>query len=149
MRRVIIGWGMAAILLAVLVGIAWVWNLARQAPTSPVRAHVVQEPARPAVPTSGNPANDHLATLPSTEQALLLGRAVGADCQGTMAFPMGIGRRDADRGDAYWSVRCADGASYAVAIHPDKGGSTTVFNCNAVKAAGLECFKRIPEQTQR
>ena len=144
MRRVIIGWGMAAILLAIVIAGIWVWNLAQQAPTSPVRAHIEQAPPRPEVPSSGNPANDHLASLPSTEQAVLLGRAVGPDCKGVLAFPMGIGKRDADRGDAYWSVRCEKGDSHAVAIHPDKTGSTTVFSCDAAKAAGMECFKRIP-----
>jgi hypothetical protein len=144
MRRVVIGWVLAAIFVAVLVAIAWVWNLAREAPTSPVRSQIEQAPARPELPSSGNAANDRLADMPSTEQALVLGRAVGAKCKGTAAFPMGIGKRDADRGDAYWTVRCADGDAYAVAVHPDKTGSTTVFSCAAAKAAGIECFKRLP-----
>jgi hypothetical protein len=144
MRRVMIGWGIAAVLMAVLIAVGWVWSLAQQAPTSPVRSHIVPEPPRPEIPTSGNSANDHLASLPSTEQALLLGRAVGPNCKGVLAFPMGFGKRDADRGDAYWSVRCAEGGSYAVAVHPDKTGSTTVFGCDAAKAAGMECFKRLP-----
>jgi hypothetical protein len=74
----------------------------------------------------------------------VLGKVIGHGCTGVVAFPMGIGRHDADRGDAYWSVRCADGKSYAVALHPDQAGSVSVLGCDAMQSAGMECFKRLP-----
>jgi hypothetical protein len=144
MRRTIIGWALLAIIAAAVGLIVWIVHLAALAPVSPVR-NAVSEPApHPDLPTSGNIANDRLANLPSTEQAVLLGKDVGAGCEGVLAFPMGFGRHDADKGDAYWSVRCADGKSYAVALHPDKAGGVSVLGCDAMQSAGMECFKRLP-----
>ncbi len=144
MRRIVIGWVLAAILVAVVVAAVWVARLAELAPVTRVPDTVALQPPRSDVTSSGNPANDRLADLPSTEQAVVLGKMIGRGCAGVIAYPMGIGRRDADRGDAYWSVRCADGQNYAVVLHPDKAGTVSVLGCDAVKAAGIECFKRLP-----
>ena len=143
-RRSIIGWTLLGIVLAAAGSVFSVVRLAHQAPTSPVRNPYNDPTARPDMRASGNLANDRLMGLPSLEQALLLGKAVGQGCAGVLAYPMGIGRRDADKGDAYWSVRCADGNSYAVALHPDKAGGASVLGCDAMLRAGMECFKRLP-----
>lgn len=144
MRRVIIGWALTVILTGLTLFGLWLWRLASLAPTSPVAATVAESVQHPDVPGTGNAANDRIAAMPSTEQALLLGRMVGPGCEGVMAFEMGIGRRDADKGDAYWSVRCADGKSYAVAFRPDKAGNAHVLPCQVMQAAGMDCFKKLP-----
>jgi hypothetical protein len=144
MRRRLIGGALLAILVALTLTIAWVAHLAALAPVTPVRDSVVVAPPLTDALGSTNPANARLANLPSTEQAIVLGKDIGAGCDGVMAYPMGIGRHDADRGDAYWSVRCADGKSYAVALHPDKAGSVSVLSCDAMEAAGMACFKHLP-----
>ncbi len=143
-RRTIIGWSLLAIILVVIAAGYWIAHVAALAPVSPVRNPVNVPLARPDLPVTGNIANDRLASLPSTEQALLLGRDVGPGCDGVVAFGMGLGRHDADKGDAYWSVRCADGREYAVALHPGPAGGASVLGCDAMRSAGMECFKRLP-----
>ncbi|HZB91866.1 MAG TPA: hypothetical protein VE397_10520 [Stellaceae bacterium] len=144
MRRTIIGAALLAILVVAVIAGVWIAHVAAVAPVTPVHDIVVPPPPRPENLDSGNPANDRLANLTSTEQATVLGKKIGHGCTGIAAFPMGIGRHDADRGDAYWSVRCADGESYAVALHPDKAGSVSVLGCDAMHSAGMDCFKRLP-----
>ena len=147
MRRTLIGVTLFALLATVAIAAVWITHVAEVAPVTsvpPVRGIVSLEPPRPDVPRAANPANEKLADLPSTEQAVVLGKVIGLGCTGVVAFPMGIGRHDADRGDAYWSVRCADGKSYAVALHPDQAGSVSVLGCDAMQSAGMECFKRLP-----
>ena len=143
-RRTIIGWGLLAFVLVATAAIVWVVHVADVAPVSPVRNAVNEPVARPDVPGSGNLANDHLAALPSTEQAVVLGKDVGQGCSGVLAYAMGFGKHDADKGDAYWSVRCADGKDYAVALHPGDNGGVSVIGCDAMRSAGMECFKKIP-----
>jgi hypothetical protein len=143
-RRIIIGWSLLAIIVVVVGAGFWIAHLAALAPVSPVRNPVNEPLPRPDLPVTGNIANDRLANLPSTEQALLLGRDVAQGCDGTVAFAMGLGHHDADKGDAYWSVRCADGREYAVALHPGAAGGASVLGCDAMRSAGMECFKRLP-----
>jgi hypothetical protein len=144
LRRTIIGWALALTLLGLPLSLLVVSRLAHEAPTSPVRGKVEEPVPHPDSAGSGNLTHDRLMSVPSTEQAVLLGKTVGSDCDGVFAFAMGSGRRDADKGDVYWSVRCADGRSYAVALHPGKPPDATVFGCDVVKSAGMECFKRLP-----
>ena len=68
---------------------------------------------------------------------------MGADCAGELSFAMGEGTRAADKGDFYWSLKCADGRSYAVALHPGAAPSASVFGCDVIKSAGMTCFRRI------
>ncbi len=144
LRRKIIGGALLAILVALVLTGAWIAHIAALAPVTAVRGTVALAPPRPDVPSTGNRANDRLADLPSTEQALVLGKKIGQGCVGTVAYPMGIGHRDADRGDAYWSVKCADGKAYAIALHPDQEGSASVLGCDAMDSAGMPCFKHLP-----
>ncbi len=148
MRRTLIGVTLLAILAVIAIAAVWITHVAEVAPVTavpPVRGIVsLEPPPRPDATRSDNPANARLADLTSTEQAVVLGKLIGHGCTGVVAFPMGIGRHDADRGDAYWSVRCADGKSYAVALHPDQAGSVSVLGCDAMQSAGMECFKRLP-----
>jgi hypothetical protein len=86
-----------------------------------------------------NTTNEHLMSLTKQQQARLLGTAVGESCVGKSAFFMGIG----DNGSAFWSVRCADGRTYAVAIAADDAGTASVMKCATFKAtAHVDCFKK-------
>lgn len=144
MRRRIISVTLLAIVTVIVLAVIWVVHVASVAPVSRVESVVLQPPPRPDQPTVRNPANERLANLTSTEQARELGKKIGRGCAGVLAFPMGLGDHDADRGDAYWSIRCADGASYAIAIHPDPAGSISVLSCEAMRQAGRDCFKPLP-----
>ncbi len=142
-RRAAALWALALFLLALPVFIFAVAHLAAVAPTSPVRGTPEAAVAHPDAPGGANGFRERLAELPSPEQAVVLGKLVGADCAGELAFAMGEGTRAADKGDIYWSLKCADGRSYAVALHPGAAASATVFGCDVVKSAGMACFRRI------
>jgi hypothetical protein len=142
-RRAAVLWALALFLLAIPISIFAVAHLAAVAPTSTVRGKPEAAPGRPDTPASGGGFREHLAQLPSPEQAVLLGKLVGADCAGELAFAMGEGTRDADKGDVYWSLKCGDGRTYAVALHPGAAPSASVFGCDVIKSAGMACFRRI------
>src|SRR6185437_1761758 len=90
----------------------------------------------------GNPANDKLMQVSPAERAATLARAVGNWCIGTEAFPMGVITSGTGEGNAYWSLRCADGSAWAVQIDPL--AEVTAIDCDTFKAdgAGKECFKK-------
>jgi hypothetical protein len=89
---------------------------------------------------SGNPVHDRLLTLPSAEQARVLGHNVGRGCVGVTAFPMGVTESGKAKGLAYWSVRCKDGRSFALQIAPD--AKAVVIDCRLLQANGKDCFKK-------
>jgi hypothetical protein len=88
-----------------------------------------------------NPANEELLRLPPPERAEKLARAVSRWCIGTETFLMGVVGAGPGRGNAYWSLRCADGTTWAIQINPDAG--ITAIGCEefAVAAPGKECCK--------
>ena len=86
-----------------------------------------------------NVANDHILSLTKQQQARILGSAVGKSCVGKSAFFMGLG----DEGSAFWSVRCANGRTYVVAIAADSAGNTSSTSCSTFKAkTHVDCFKK-------
>ena len=89
-----------------------------------------------------NKVHERLLELPPTERAATLAQAVGHWCVGTQAFPMGIVLHGAGEGNAYWSLRCADGSAWAVQIDPF--AEVTAIDCASFKEAGQgkECFKK-------
>ena len=91
---------------------------------------------------SRNPPNDELLKLPPPERASRLARAVGNWCIGTEAFPMGVLTSGPGEGNAYWSLRCADGSAWAVQIDPL--AEVTAIGCDSFNqlAVGRECFKK-------
>jgi hypothetical protein len=97
-------------------------------------------PAKPAAPA--NPVNARLLTMKPADRAALLAKAVGHWCIGTEAFPMGISKTGHGAGDAYWSLRCADGSAWAVQIDPY--AQVTAVDCAAFDqlGEGKKCFKR-------
>ena len=88
---------------------------------------------------SGNPANDHLLSLPPEEQAKMLTKGIKG-CVGESPFPMGVTASGKAKGYAYWSVRCKDGRSFAVQITPKS--LATAADCRALEGSGKECFKK-------
>ena len=89
-----------------------------------------------------NPANDELLKLPAPERAEKLARAISEWCIGTDAFLMGVVGAGPGRGNAYWSLRCADGSEWAIQIDPQ--AEITAIDCETFKQAtpGKECFKQ-------
>ena len=64
-------------------------------------------------------------------------------CTGAQAFFMGSGSDE----EAYWSVRCTNGAEYQVQIKADAAGAGTVLECGVLKTvSGIECFKSLSRQ---
>ncbi len=90
---------------------------------------------------SGNPTNDRLLAMPEAQQAQALGKSLRRGCVGLEAFPMGVTASGRAKGDAYWSVRCKDGKSYAVQI-PPRGKGAVVVDCQVLQGTGRECFKK-------
>ena len=96
-----------------------------------------------APPPSLNKANDKLLQMPAPEQAAMLARAIGHWCIGTEAFPMGVDTAAGPaQGNAYWSLRCADGSTWAVQLDPF--AAVTAIDCDTFKAngRGKECFQK-------
>ena len=101
---------------------------------------------------SENGANDYLMTLSPNEQAKMLGKVVGEGCRGKIAFYQGSADDHAPRPneipplsshehDAIWSVKCANGKSYSVGVHPKGDGQ--VIECSVLEALhGGHCFKK-------
>jgi hypothetical protein len=90
---------------------------------------------------SGNPTNDRLLAMPQAQQAQVLGNSLRRGCVGVAAFPMGVTASGRAKGNAYWSVRCKNGKSYAVQI-PPRGKGAVVVDCEALQGTGRECFKK-------
>jgi hypothetical protein len=90
---------------------------------------------------SVNAVNDKLLKLAPPGRAAELARAVGHWCIGTEAFLMGVVASGKGEGNAYWSLRCADGSTWAIQIDPL--GEVTAIDCDSYKevGAGKECFK--------
>lgn len=91
---------------------------------------------------AANPANDKLLGMKPPDRAALLAKAVGHWCIGTEAFLMGVSATGRGAGDAYWSLRCADGSSWALQIDPR--ANVAAVDCATFKAQaeGRECFKK-------
>jgi hypothetical protein len=89
-----------------------------------------------------NQANEALMKLGPPERAEKLARSISRWCIGTEAFLMGIVGAGPGRGNAYWSLRCADGSTWAIQIDPQSG--VTAIGCDefAAAASGKECFKK-------
>ena len=119
-----LGWGAALGIAAVLVA-------------GPLDAAPKQQQSK-----SRNPAHDKLLKASPNERAALLASAIGNWCIGTETFLMGVVTSGQGEGNAYWSLRCADGATWAVQIDPL--ATVTAIDCEDFKkvGAGKECFKK-------
>jgi hypothetical protein len=122
------------------VAIRWGWRAALAISAVLVAGGADSAPKHP--PKSINPANDDLVKLSPPDQAARLARAVGNWCIGTEAFLMGLVTSGRGEGNAYWSLRCADGTAWAVQVDPL--AEVTAIDCASFKDAsvGKECFKK-------
>ncbi|MGE5270018.1 MAG: hypothetical protein ACM3JG_10155 [Thiohalocapsa sp.] len=126
------------------IGFGLAAALALAMPPNRVAAQQRHAAAAPANPL--NRVHDRLLKMPPSERAATLARAIGHWCIGTEAFPMGIVTKGTGEGNAYWSLRCADGTAWAVQIDPM--AEVTAIHCDdfkeASKEAGAarECFKK-------
>jgi len=92
---------------------------------------------------SKNGANDYLLSQSPSGQAALLGKVVGRGCVGKSVFYMGMGPTKGTRSQAFWSVKCANGATYAVEVNPD--GTNQALECTAFAINNVgKCFKKLP-----
>ena len=89
-----------------------------------------------------NRINQELLRLSPEERLPRLAHLVNPWCIGTEAFPMGELTSGPGEGNAYWSLRCADGSTWAVQIDPL--AEVTAIDCATFKHAGQgkECFKK-------
>ena len=100
-------------------------------------ARAAQLPAQ-----STNAANAKLLKLAPAARAAELAKVVDHWCIGTETFLMGVIGAGRGAGNAYWSLRCADGSAWAVQVDPL--GNVSAIDCDSYKAegAGKECFKK-------
>ena len=91
---------------------------------------------------SASPATDALLKLTPAARAAQLAEAVGNYCIGSETFLMGVVTEGPGIGNAYWSLRCADGATWAVQVGPL--GEVTAVDCAsyAAGAPGKACFRK-------
>ena len=90
-----------------------------------------------------NRANEYLQKQSPAGQASLLGKAVRLNCTGKTAFFMGMGTKAGDEALAFWSVKCANGNTYAVEVAPN--GTSMSMQCSAFAANNVgQCFKKLP-----
>lgn len=91
------------------------------------------------------PHNDFSAQLERMrppERAARLAQLVGFWCVGTETFLMGVADQGPEAGNAYWSVACLDGSSYAVQIDPLGHPVSIPCSVLADSGKGKECFKK-------
>src|SRR6266446_8449274 len=82
-----------------------------------------------------NPIHERLLAAPPDQQAEVLTKGIKG-CAGSSAFPMGVTTSGKAKGYAYWSVRCADGRSFAVQIAPDAKAPWIAADCAALQGTG-------------
>ena len=88
-------------------------------------------------------ANGYLLAASPKVRAATLAKAVGENCRGQRAFYMGFGDAGsgAGAGDGFWSIRCTDGRSFEVEVHPD--GTSDVLECAVLEAVHAgHCFRK-------
>jgi hypothetical protein len=94
-----------------------------------------------------NEAHDLLMRMSEEERRDALAaavRSVGRPCiAGTETFFQGFGPSE----EAFWNVRCREGAAYSVAIYADAGASFSVLECGVLALkARVECFRQLDAQ---
>jgi hypothetical protein len=95
-----------------------------------------------AVAAPRNEYSERLAHMKPAERAAELAQIVGFWCVGTETFRMGVADAGPEAGNAYWSVACLDGTSYAIQIDPLGRPVTIPCNVLADTGKGKECFKK-------
>jgi hypothetical protein len=90
-----------------------------------------------------NKTSEYLESISPSEQASILLKVINHEkhrCDKlTRTFLQGYERDDA----AYWNVSCGNGHSYNIQVQPSKSLVTRVADCELMKKAGVECFKKL------
>jgi hypothetical protein len=89
-----------------------------------------------------NDVSESIERMKPGERAAHLAQIVGFWCIGTETFLMGVADQGPEAGNAYWSVACLNGASYAIQIDPLGRPVTIPCNVLADTGKGKECFKK-------
>jgi hypothetical protein len=89
-----------------------------------------------------NDFNTAIEKMAPADRAAHLADIVGIQCVGTQAFLMGVAASGAEEGNAYWSVACLDGSSYAIQLDPLGRAVTVPCSVLADSGKGRECFKK-------
>jgi hypothetical protein len=100
-----------------------------------------------AEPAHANEAHDSLMQASEEQRRDALAAAVrfmGLPCTaGTETFFQGLGESD----EAFWNIRCSEGAAYSVAIYPDARATFSVVECGVLALkARVECFRLLDDQ---
>jgi len=94
---------------------------------------------------AAGPRNDFseaLERMKPADRAAHLAQIVGFWCVGTQTFLMGVADKGPEEGNAYWSVACLDGISYAIQIDPLGRPVSVPCSVLADTGKGKECFKK-------
>jgi len=89
-----------------------------------------------------NDVSQELERMTPAERAARLAQIVGFWCVGTQTFLMGVAAEGEEAGNAYWSVSCLDGSSYAIQIDPLGRPVSIPCSVLADTGKGKECFKK-------
>jgi len=89
-----------------------------------------------------NDFSEQLERMKPAERAARLAETVGFWCVGTETFLMGVADQGPEEGNAYWSVACLNGTSFAIQIDPLGRPVTIPCNVLADTGKGKECFKK-------
>jgi hypothetical protein len=95
-----------------------------------------------AVAAPHNDFSEEIERMKPAERDAHLAQVVGFWCVGTQTFLMGVADTGAEEGNAYWSVACLNGTSYAIQI--DQLGRQVTIPCSVLAdtGQGKECFKK-------
>jgi hypothetical protein len=99
-------------------------------------------------PVTGNRAVDMMLTSSEDIQAKVLeanvdhAYAENGTCNAVRIFYMGQGPKNV----GWWSIACGNGHSYEVEIEPNATGSSSVTDCDILKALHTDvCFRSVEE----
>jgi hypothetical protein len=89
-----------------------------------------------------NDFNTAIEKMTPADRAAYLAELIGITCVGTQTFLMGVADSGEEAGNAYWSVACLDGTSFAIQIDPL--GRPVAVPCSVLadSGKGKECFKK-------
>ena len=74
-----------------------------------------------AVAAPRNDFSEEIERMKPAERDAHLAQVVGFFCVGTQTFLMGVAGTGPEAGNAYWSVACLNGSSFAIQIDPLAG----------------------------
>jgi hypothetical protein len=97
-----------------------------------------------------NEGHERLMKLSPKERNVMLTKFMQTsgepDCTVTESFFQG-GKNGGGTGDVFWNVRCANKKTFSIMVKDDAQGSTSILECNAMKAlTHFDCFRKFPKE---